>query len=199
METFKKNPKSAPVACIANWKVILLIPLLFLISCSDDDVFNEKSSPSPDLPYAEEVEILRLQMQDMNDSKIAANLGYQMKGINSNLSGPVYFENTSAVDYHFELENPEGLIYLANAKGELQLAGVSYAVRTGANEYTSTSISAPSGFSGAYDIWRLDTEANVWRLNVWIGIENPNGIFAFENPSLYENSSRTTIDYGNTK
>ena len=42
----------------------------------------------------------------------------------------------------------------------------------------------PEGFTGSDDVWEINTEFKLWTLHVWVGLDNPHGIFASHNPKL---------------
>ncbi|CAN5229744.1 hypothetical protein BH23BAC2_BH23BAC2_17870 [soil metagenome] len=85
------------------------------------------------------------------------------------------------LDANFSLLQPEVLMFAPGPNGKMRLVGVEYATTI---EDMNNPPPAPAGFSGNSDVWAINTEFNVWTLHVWVGLENPNGIFAMHNPRL---------------
>ena len=44
---------------------------------------------------------------------------------------------------------------------------------------------APSGFTGASNEGVINTTFSLWTLHAWIGMENPDGVFASHTPQLH--------------
>ena len=98
--------------------------------------------------------------------------------INEYMAGEgFHYVNFSLVDCNFDPERPEALLYApVPHENRLRLVGVEYAVPLGCSN------AAPSGFTGAADVWREDTEGlGVWELNAWLWLQNSNGVFANTN------------------
>jgi len=85
------------------------------------------------------------------------------------------------LDKEFNLLEPEVLIYAPGPSGKMRLVGVEYATLI---DDMDNPPPAPQGFTGNADIWAINTEFEVWTLHVWVGLNNPNGIFAMHNPGL---------------
>lgn len=85
------------------------------------------------------------------------------------------------LDEHFSLLQPEVLMYAPGPNGKMRLVGVEYATLI---VDMNNPPPAPEGFTGGEDVWAINTEFNVWTLHVWVGLNNPNGIFAMHNPRL---------------
>ena len=85
----------------------------------------------------------------------------------------------SLLDGTFDPAHPEMLLYTVSRNGNcLELAGVEYLVPK-----SETQPVAPDGFTGDADQWRNDAEGfGLWELNAWIWLENPEGVFAHDNP-----------------
>lgn len=81
----------------------------------------------------------------------------------------------------FSLLQPEVLMYAPGPNGKMRFVGVEYATVI---EDMNNPPPAPDGFTGDLDVWAINTEFNVWTLHVWVGLNNPNGIFAMRNPRL---------------
>ena len=95
------------------------------------------------------------------------------------------------LDGTFDVEHPEALTYIETDKG-WRLVSVEYIVPTDGT--SNPPPPAPEGFEGDDDApapdnygWRYGTEGFPdWELSVWIWFNNPNGMFAMENPRLEE-------------
>lgn len=85
------------------------------------------------------------------------------------------------LDENFELLKPELLIYAPGPNGKWRLVGVEYATTI---EDMDNPPPAPEGFIGDQDVWTINSMFEVWTLHVWVGLNNPNGIFASHNPRL---------------
>ena len=92
-----------------------------------------------------------------------------------------HFLKPEYLDGNFSLVHPEVLIFAPGPNGKMRLVGVEYATII---EDMNNPPPAPEGFTGATDNWAINTEFNVWTLHVWVGLNNPNGIFAMRNPRL---------------
>jgi hypothetical protein len=90
-----------------------------------------------------------------------------------------HYLNFALVDDNFEIERPEALLYTVGPDGQLRLAAVEYLVPLADSE------EAPEGFAGDEDLWREDSEGfALWELNVWLWLNNPDGMFAARNPRI---------------
>jgi hypothetical protein len=99
--------------------------------------------------------------------------------INLYISGEGYhFVNFSLIDGNFDVEKPEVLLYVSHpGESGLKLAAVEYIA-------VPTTNPAPAGFTGDADVWQVEQPFDVWALNAWIWLNNPNGIFTFGNPRV---------------
>ncbi|MCH7771507.1 MAG: hypothetical protein IIA49_10920, partial [Bacteroidetes bacterium] len=82
----------------------------------------------------------------------------------------------SLVDENFELDKPEILVYAPDSNGGLMLVGVEYAIPV------DLSADAPDGFTGAEDVWEINTDFGLWVLHTWVWSDNPDGMFNPTNP-----------------
>lgn len=97
--------------------------------------------------------------------------------------------NWNLYDGTFDPEHPEALIYTETRNGEWRLIAVEYIVAGG-----DPAPPEPEGFTGDEDAsdgdeygWRFNTEGFLdWELSAWIWFNNPNGMFAMENPRFEE-------------
>lgn len=95
--------------------------------------------------------------------------------------------NWDLYDGTFDIEHPEALNYVPTKDGGWRLVAVEYVVMG-----SDPPQPAPEGFTGDEDApngdeygWRFGTEGyQDWELSVWIWFNNPNGMFAMENPRL---------------
>lgn len=92
-----------------------------------------------------------------------------------------HFLKPEYLDATFSLLEPEVLIYAPGPSGKMRLVGVEYATLI---DDMNNPPPAPEGFSGNADEWAINTEFEVWTLHVWVGLNNPKGIFAMHNPRL---------------
>jgi hypothetical protein len=104
--------------------------------------------------------------------------GYMLAG-DPNPGEGIHYANFALIDGNFEIERPESLVYTEGPNGQLKLAGVEYLV------LQEFSPEAPDGFSGDEDVWRDNSEGlGAWELNVWVWLNNPDGVFAARNPRI---------------
>lgn len=91
-----------------------------------------------------------------------------------------HYINVGKIDATFDMTEPEILLYVPNEDGELKLVGIEYAVPM------ALSPEAPEGFSGDEDEWEANPNVagGSWTLHVWLYKDNPNGIFASQNPDV---------------
>lgn len=91
-----------------------------------------------------------------------------------------HYINVGLMDGTFDMENPEILLYVPDAQGNLKLAGVEYAVPV------ALSPEAPEGFTGSEDHWEYNPNVagGAWTLHAWVVLENPEGVFAPHNPNV---------------
>jgi hypothetical protein len=82
------------------------------------------------------------------------------------------------LDAHFELTQPELLVYQQELDGALRLVAVEYAIPV------ELSARAPRGFVGNDDVWFNDPDFKLWTLHAWVYDFNPAGVFSPENPRL---------------
>jgi hypothetical protein len=90
-----------------------------------------------------------------------------------------HYLNPTLLDGTFEIERPEVLLYTEGPNGQLRLVAVEYLIPLAA------SAAAPEGFTGDEDLWRENSEGFLlWELNVWLWLDNPDGMFAAKNPRI---------------
>ena len=90
-----------------------------------------------------------------------------------------HYANFALMDGNFEIERPEALLYAEGPNGQLRLVAVEYMIPLALSE------EAPEGFTGDEDLWRENSEGfGLWELNVWLWLDNPDGMFAGKNPRI---------------
>lgn len=110
---------------------------------------------------------------------IADGYDYDLTGYRSQMGH--HYLKFSLLDQNFELERPELLMYIKQPNGHWRFVGVEYAVPIlDMNNIPQP----PEGFTGNADEWAVNFEFEVWTLHVWVGLNNPDGIFASHNPLL---------------
>lgn len=162
-----------------------LFLLLFICNCSNEGILSEneevllekESSNLKKGINSWEDEIVRLQkkMRRFHNFKVAIAQGYD-----TDVTGYVpqmghHYLKGSLVDEKFELEKPEVLQYVPDDNGVMQFVAV---------EYLAAGSEAPEGFTGDSDDWHFNEDIGLWTLHVWVGLYNPDGIFAPFNPDL---------------
>lgn len=169
--------------------MIGILSLLSVTACVKDDYNNETNLQSenlkvklPDLEsqlkkvrkaathfhsFEQAKKAFYVDFYPFNPSPYVPNMGF-------------HYINVGLIDGEFNMEKPEILLYVPNQQGKLKLVGVEYAVPK------SISPTPPEGFVGDDDHW--DDNPNVaggsWTLHAWVVMENPNGVFAENNPNV---------------
>lgn len=138
-----------------------------------------KGSPA-NLPH-KEIAQLRAAVAPWHKFETALAAGYEL-----DVTGYVnqmghHYLNVSLLDDEFEVTQPELLLFVPAPNGKWRFVGVEYAVPIADMENPQP---APEGFPGDADHWVINTEFNLWTLHVWVGLHNPDGIFAMHNPRL---------------
>jgi hypothetical protein len=110
---------------------------------------------------------------------IAAGYSIDVTGYRTRMGH--HFLNPSLLDNNFEITRPELLIYAPFANDTMKLVAVEYATPI---TDINTPPPVPEGFTGKDDIWEINTEFKLWTLHVWIGLDNPDGLFASHNHRL---------------
>jgi hypothetical protein len=146
--------------------------VLFLMSCSDDD---EKEA------WEKEVDQLRNAVAGHTAINDAIAKGYDNEFTGYRAHMGFHYLKASLLDGTFEIEKPEVLMFAPDENGELKFVGAEYAVPI---EDLSSPPPAPEGFTGSKDVWAINEEFSVWTLHVWVGLENPDGVFAAHNHEL---------------
>ena len=83
-----------------------------------------------------------------------------------------HFLKMDNLDATFDFRKPEILVYNKMEDGSMQLVAVEYAV-----PIPLSPNNAPAGFTGDNDVWKYDTDFNLWLLHAWVWYHNPEGVF----------------------
>ncbi len=83
-----------------------------------------------------------------------------------------HFLKTENLDATFDFRKPEILVYNKMDNGSMQLVALEYAVPIPLSPYN-----APAGFTGDHDVWKYDTDFDLWLLHAWVWYHNPEGVF----------------------
>lgn len=168
---------------------ILLSSTVFLSSCEPQPLNEPVLELSSELNVVtanqrsskallnKELAELRAAVAQFRDFEVAIAAGYEILPPGDYVPQMgVHYINFSLVDENFEITKPEVLIFAENEDGEMRFVGVEYA--------TPETTPKPEGFTGSTDEWVINGMYHVWTLHVWVGLHNPNGIFAMNNPRL---------------
>lgn len=151
-----------------------------LIPGTAEEISAAKGRDMKDLPH-KELGMLRAAVGRYHNIEHALADGYTFKLTDHRSQMGYHYLKPSLLDDHFEIERPEVLMYVLTPNGRWAFVGVEYAVPiTDMNNPQP----APEGFTGDADEWAINREFEVWTLHVWVGLHNPNGIFASHNPRL---------------
>lgn len=113
------------------------------------------------------------------ENALADGYDFDLTGYRSQMGH--HYLKLSLLDGNFELDRPEVIMYVQEPKERWRFVGVEYAVPI---QDMNNIPPPPAGFTGEADVWAVNHEFDVWTLHVWIGLNNPNGIFASHNPRL---------------
>jgi hypothetical protein len=147
--------------------------MLLPIGCTDDNKMVD--------PWEHEVAQLRSAIEQFKIFETAQTVGYDIQATEYRTQMGIHFLNADLLDEKFEVEKPEVLIFINDPAGEMQLVAVEYGVPI---QDINNPPPPPEGYTGTADVWKVDTEFNLWTLHVWVIMENPEGIFTPMNPML---------------
>lgn len=88
-----------------------------------------------------------------------------------------HFMKSSIVDSHFDIRQPEILVYNNDENGKPVLVAVEYAL--------PLTDPRPEGFTGSADEWNSDSGFPLWLLHAWVWAYNPDGVFNWTNPAVH--------------
>ena len=148
---------------------------LFLFSCSNDDDSNPEMST-----WEMQVEQVKLATADYQNFDAAESAGLiDVSGYVPNMGH--HYLNPALSDGIFELERPEIVLYVPDENGQMEMVGVEYSI---VPEDPDNPGNPPEGFDGNQDEWHFNEMVGQWQLHVWTVLENPDGIFAAQNPVI---------------
>lgn len=150
--------------------VALLAAFLFT-GCKNDDKKQ----------VDKELDQLRAAVAPFADKKKAIAAGYNTDVTGYRTQMGFHFLNASLLDDKFEVDKPELMLYAPYAGDTMKLVAVEYA--TPISDINNPP-PVPEGFTGSDDLWEVNTEFKLWTLHVWVGLDNPHGLFAPHNPKL---------------
>jgi hypothetical protein len=165
-----------------------LFSLLLLTSCEEtapearlpEQVSAAHATKGHMLPHQELAQLRRaVARYHRIENALADGYDFDLTGYRTQMGH--HYLKMDLLDDQFELTKPELLMYVQDPNGRWRFVGVEYAVPITDMENPQP---APEGFSGSADVWGINTEFNVWVLHVWVGLNNPQGIFASHNPRL---------------
>ncbi len=169
--------------------ILLIFSAGLFFSCSTEkdseidsiEVYNFKLEKAT-TPEAQ-LEMLTKAMRRFHNFDVAVAQGYikvseLVPGMGFHFVKPEY------VDMKFDILKPEILVYHPDENGVMQFVAAEYLIPVG-NCDQSVDYPAPEdGFLGDQDHWHLNCQAGGWTLHAWVGLENPDGVFAAFNPVL---------------
>lgn len=155
----------------SRW-ITLMLATLFVAAC------NKEEAPRP--AWEAEVEQVKAATNRYLDYSVAEAEGLiDVSGYVPNMGH--HYLNPALSDGVFELEKPEIILYLPDADGNMQMAGVEYSIVPADPNNPG---SPPEGFTGDQDEWHFNELVGQWQLHVWTILDNPDGIFASHNPAI---------------
>lgn len=157
-------------------KLCLLSGILgFLLnSCSDHD------DNQPLEAWEIELEQVKTATAKYADFQVAVNEGrFDVSGYVPNMG--YHYLNPMLIDGTFDLLNPEFILYVPDENGIMQMVAIEYGVLP---DDPANPGNPPEGFTGNFDEWHFNEMIGEWQLHVWIGLDNPDGIFAPFNPAI---------------
>lgn len=161
-------------------KWVFLCTILFALSgCSSDD--DNPADTTPELKAWEiEVNELKAATSQFVDFAAATAEGrIDVSGFVPNMGH--HFLNPALVDGTFEINKPEVILYVPDENDVMQMVAVEYSIIP---DDPNNPGNPPEGFTGDEDVWNFNEMIGQWQLHVWIIIENPNGLFAPQNPVI---------------
>ncbi|NND87849.1 MAG: hypothetical protein HKM28_01225 [Flavobacteriaceae bacterium] len=167
----------------------ICILMILLVSCSKDAIESEPVNLTQDdslrmgMPvdtWQEQVAVLDRRMRRFHNFQVAQAQGYNLLVSPYVPQMGYHYLNPNRVNGEFNLLEPELLVYHPDEDGNMVLGAAEYLVPVDLNNPPPP----PAGFIGEEDEWELNPNAGGWTLHVWIGVDNPDGIFAPYNPAV---------------
>ena len=172
-------------------KVYLLVIVftgMLISSCSSDSLEEETlSSYDFRLEKAETLDdqlvMLTKAMRRFHNFDVAVDQGY--KQVSPLVPGMGYhYAKEEYVDLKFDLLKPEILVYHPDENGKMQFVAAEYLIPVHNCDQTEDYTIPEGPFIGEDDHWHLNCTAGGWTLHAWVGLQNPDGVFAPFNPTL---------------
>lgn len=164
---------------------------VLFISCEpetvNDGVLDVNVENSADMKASmkeyplKELAKLRASIAPYHNFELAYAAGYTLEVTGYRSQMGFHYLNPALLDDTFEVSKPELLLYIPGPNGKLRFVGVEYAIPI---EDLNNPPPVPEGFTGDADQWVINTEFKLWTLHAWVGLHNPNGIFASRNPNV---------------
>lgn len=155
----------------------LIVTLSILVISSAFVGCNKKK----DSTQEKELEKLRYAVPSFNNIKSATGLGYNKEVTGYRTQMGFHYLNEGLLDDKFEIDKPELVLFAPYGGDSLKFVAVEYATPI---KDINNPPPVPEGFTGKDDVWEINTEFNLWTLHVWVGLDNPHGIFSPHNPRL---------------
>lgn len=165
-----------------------LFLIMLLISCSSDSVNTDQTEAdlqNADLKgfayetWQDQIARLDQKMRRFENFQVAMAQGWDVDGSGYVPNMGHHYINGEYTDDKFELLKPEALLYIPDGNGGWEFVGVEYLVFGIGPEGP-----APEGFIGDEDVWSYNPNVPAWTLHAWVGLENPDGVFAAFNPDV---------------
>lgn len=161
--------------------------LLTITSCSKEDSTVEAelagvSAKAQMNTVGEQLDRLTQKMQRYHNFQVSEAQGFMaVSPFIPNMG--IHYGKMDRFDGTFELEKPEILLYVPGENGAMNFVGVEYAVPV------KFSPKPPEGFIGTDDHWEYNPFVapdlgGSWTLHAWVILDNPNGVFAPQNPQV---------------
>lgn len=132
-------------------------------------------------PLEQEIGFVRTAVAPYAEKKSAIAAGYNVDVTGYRTQMGHHFLNASLLDDKFELGKPELMLYAPYGTDTMKLVAVEYATPI---IDINNPPPVPEGFTGSDDVWEVNTEFKLWTLHVWVGLDNPKGLFHPHNPKL---------------
>jgi hypothetical protein len=159
-------------ATLRKGLLTILVAVTALSACHKD---KEQS------PQEKEIAQLRTTVAPFKLKAAGVEAGYDQDVTGYRTQMGYHYLNAELLDNKFELNKPELLLYAPYGADSMKLVAVEYATPI---EDLNNPPAKPEGFSGSEDVWEINTEFKLWTLHVWVGLDNPHGLFASHNPLL---------------
>jgi hypothetical protein len=185
---FKSSTPKFKPTYLFYYLASLLVIFATFGSCTKDsldiEAINEVqqedllSKESPDT-WQEQVDLLSRKMRRFHNFQVAQAQGYVVAVSPYVPNMGIHYLNPNRVNGEFNLLEPEILVYHPNENGKMIFGAVEYLIPV---LDINNPQPHPEGFIGNEDQWHLNPAAGGWTLHAWVGLENPDGVFAPFNP-----------------